>query len=144
MKQIMFLQWRIVVYPTIISLNECSTGLFLSFFLSFFLSLFCRDSPQWTTASSFTRFLDHIRRYTTVGKTALEEWSARHRDLYLPTHDTHNRHPRHRWDSSPQSQQANGRRPKGGRWGRADNLTTFICRLSWNMGASPSWNPQGL
>jgi hypothetical protein len=27
---------------------------------------------------------------------------------------------------------------------RADNLTTFICRLSWNLGASTSWNPQGL
>jgi len=27
---------------------------------------------------------------------------------------------------------------------RADNLTTFTCRLSWNLGASTSWNPQGL
>ena len=27
---------------------------------------------------------------------------------------------------------------------RADNLTTFICRLSWNLGASASWNHQGL
>ena len=27
---------------------------------------------------------------------------------------------------------------------RADNLTAFICRLSWNLGASTSWNPQGL
>jgi len=27
---------------------------------------------------------------------------------------------------------------------RADNLTTFMCRLSWNLGTSPSWNPQGL
>jgi len=29
-------------------------------------------------------------------------------------------------------------------WGRADNLTTFMCRLSWNLGASTSWNPLGL
>jgi hypothetical protein len=30
-------------------------------------------------------------------------------------------------------------------WGRrADNLTTFMCRLSWNLGTSTSWNPQGL
>jgi len=33
-------------------------------------------------------------------------------------------------------------------WGwrrpRADNVTTFMCRLSWNMGALTSWNPQGL
>jgi hypothetical protein len=27
---------------------------------------------------------------------------------------------------------------------RADNLTTFKCRLSWNLGASSSWNPQVL
>ena len=24
---------------------------------------------------------------------------------------------------------------------RADNITTFMCRLSWNLGASTSWNP---
>ena len=24
------------------------------------------------------------------------------------------------------------------------NLTAFMCRLSWNLGASTSWNPQGL
>src|SRR5215475_12309207 len=27
---------------------------------------------------------------------------------------------------------------------RADNLTTFMCRLSGHLGASTSWNPQGL
>jgi len=27
---------------------------------------------------------------------------------------------------------------------RADNLTTFMCRFSCNLGASTSWNPQGL
>ena len=27
---------------------------------------------------------------------------------------------------------------------RADNLATFMCRLSLNLGASTSWNPQGL
>ena len=26
----------------------------------------------------------------------------------------------------------------------ADNLTTFMCRLSWNLGASTFWNTQGL
>ena len=25
-----------------------------------------------------------------------------------------------------------------------DNLTASLCRLSWNVGASTSWNPQGL
>ena len=37
-------------------------------------------------------FLDHTQRRSTVGRTPLDEWSARHRDLYLTTHNTHNRH----------------------------------------------------
>ena len=49
------------------------------------------DSPQWVMASSFTRFIDHTQRRTTVGRTALDEWSARRRDLYLTAHNTHNR-----------------------------------------------------
>jgi len=36
-------------------------------------------------------FLDHTRRCTTVGRTPLDEWSASRRDLYLTTHDAHNR-----------------------------------------------------
>ena len=36
-------------------------------------------------------FLDHIQRRTTVGRTSLDEGSARRIDLYLTTHDTHNR-----------------------------------------------------
>jgi hypothetical protein len=42
-------------------------------------------------ASSFLRFLDHTQRRTTVGKIPLDEWSARRRDLYLTTHNNHNR-----------------------------------------------------
>ena len=36
-------------------------------------------------------FLDHTQRRSTVGRTPLDEWSASRRDLYLTTHDTHNR-----------------------------------------------------
>ena len=50
-----------------------------------------RSSPHWARASSFTRFLDRTHRHTTVGRTPLDEWSARHRDLYLTTHNIHNR-----------------------------------------------------
>jgi len=39
----------------------------------------------------FLMFIDHTRRCSTVGRTPLGEWSARCRDLYLTTHDTHNR-----------------------------------------------------
>jgi hypothetical protein len=41
--------------------------------------------------SSFLRFLDHIQRHTIVCTTPLDEWSARRRDLYMTTHNTHNR-----------------------------------------------------
>ena len=39
----------------------------------------------------FLMFLDHTQRRSTVGKTPLDEGSARRRDLYLTIHDTHNR-----------------------------------------------------
>jgi len=52
---------------------------------------FGSTTPHWARASSFTRFLDHTQRHITVGRTLLDVWSARHRDLYLFTHNTHNR-----------------------------------------------------
>jgi hypothetical protein len=39
----------------------------------------------------FLMFLDHTRQRSTVGRTPLDERSARRRDLYLTTHNTHNR-----------------------------------------------------
>jgi len=50
-------------------------------------------TPQWVLATSFTRFvfLDHTQRRITVGWTPLDEWSARRRDHYLTTHNTHNK-----------------------------------------------------
>ena len=56
--------------------------------MSFFL---WRCDPTPVMASSFLRFLDHTQQRTTVGRTPLDEWSARRRDLYLTTHNTHNR-----------------------------------------------------
>jgi len=50
-----------------------------------------RCGPTRAMASSFMRFLDHTQRRTTVGRTPLDEWSARRRDLYLITHNTWNR-----------------------------------------------------
>jgi hypothetical protein len=61
---------------------------------------FCRYNPLWVCilqpssgaiASSRTRFLDHTQRRATVGRTPLDEGSVRRRDLYLTTHNTHNR-----------------------------------------------------
>jgi hypothetical protein len=52
---------------------------------------FWRESPQWAKASLLSRFLDRTQRRTTINRTSLDESSARGRDLYLTTHNTHNR-----------------------------------------------------
>ena len=41
--------------------------------------------------SFLMKFLDHTQRRTTIGRTPLDEWVARRKDLYLTTHNTHNR-----------------------------------------------------
>jgi hypothetical protein len=50
-----------------------------------------RCDPTRVMTSSFLRFLDHTQQRTTVSRTPLDEWSARRRDLYPTTHNTHNR-----------------------------------------------------
>jgi hypothetical protein len=60
-------------------------------FLSFVLLLLLLSGilqPLRVWVSSFLRFRDHTQRHTTVGRTSLDEWSARRRDLYLTTHTT--------------------------------------------------------
>ena len=56
-----------------------------------FVCFLWRCGPTRVMASSFLRFLDHTQRRITVGRTPLDETSARRRDLYLTTHNTHNR-----------------------------------------------------
>jgi len=48
--------------------------------------LLWRCDPTRVMASPFLRFLDRTRR-TTVGRTPVDEWSARRRDLYLTTYN---------------------------------------------------------
>ena len=45
------------------------------------------QQPQLAKVSSFSMIHDH----TTLGRTPLDEWSARRRDLYPKTHNTHKR-----------------------------------------------------
>jgi hypothetical protein len=91
---------------------------------------FGRNSPQFTRVSSFRRFLDHTQRRTT-GRTPLDEWSARRRDLYLTRHNTQNRQTDMPplWDSYPQSQQWSGH------WDRlkAQWLPYLPPRLTWKI-----------
>jgi hypothetical protein len=67
------------------------TYIYLSPTTFYFFFLLWRCDPTRVMATSSLRFLDHTLRRTTVGRTPLDEWSARRRDLYLTTHDTHNR-----------------------------------------------------
>ena len=48
--------------------------------------------------------------------------------------------------TQPLTEMSTGNISWGERWlvRRADNVTTFMCRLSWDLGASTSWNSQGL
>ena len=55
------------------------------------LLLLSSITTDWVWILIFTRFLDHTQRRTTVGRTPLDEWPARRRDLYLTTHNNHNR-----------------------------------------------------
>jgi hypothetical protein len=50
-----------------------------------------RQPPRWVMASLFTKFIYHTQRRATVNKTTLDQWSARRWDLYLTTHNNHNR-----------------------------------------------------
>jgi hypothetical protein len=57
----------------------------------FCLFVFFLSAPSVPGAFSIKTFLYHTRRRATVGRTPLDEWSARRRVLYLTTHNTHNR-----------------------------------------------------
>ena len=79
---------------------------------NFFFVLW-RCDPTRVMDSSFWRFLDHTQRRTTVGRTPLDEWSARRTETSTWQHTTltTDKHPCPRWDSNLRSQQASGRRP---------------------------------
>ena len=61
------------------------------FYLFIYLFIFGAATQRGPWPPLSWGFLDHTQRRTTVGKTPLNEWLARHRDLYLTTHNTHNR-----------------------------------------------------
>ena len=68
---------------------------YVEFLLSFWFNIY--HPPLWccgptrAMASLFLRFLDHTQQRITVSRTPLDTWSSRCRDLYLTTHNTHNR-----------------------------------------------------
>ena len=79
-----------IVVKYIIPYHVIYRIIYIYIYIYFFFFLW-RCDPTRVMATSFLRFLDHTQRRTTVGRTPLDEWSARRRDLNLTTHNTHNR-----------------------------------------------------
>jgi hypothetical protein len=52
-----------------------------------FKFVFWCNSPTRARAASFLRFLDHAQRRIKINRTPLDEWSARRRDMFLPTYN---------------------------------------------------------
>ena len=89
-------------------------------------------------ASSLTRFLDYRQRRATVGRTPLNEWSARRRDLYLTTHNTHNRQtsmPRVGFESKISA----GERPKTYALDRAATGIGFLYQIYFSIPSVYIW-----
>jgi hypothetical protein len=129
--------WKISVRARV----QCKPGIlysttsqvqFLSFFC-FFLFLIC---------FTWSHLLIH-----TVGKTPLDEESARRRDLYLTTL-TRNRQPCRRRDSNPQSQKASDCRSTPETAPPKSLIFLYLYRepgkLSWYPSENNSWKIQGL
>ena len=87
---------------------------FCTFFFVFLLTQ--QPPPQWAMAPSFTRFLDHTQRRTTVGRIPLDEWSVRRRP-----------------DNTQHSQQTNVHAPGGIRTHNPSRLGAADLRL-WPHG----------
>ena len=88
------LTWCLLSYLNVFTQSWWCFKKFTFYFIIFktiFFYLAQQPPPQWAIASSFMRFLDHTQRRNTVGRTPLDEWSARRGHLYLTTHNTHNR-----------------------------------------------------
>jgi hypothetical protein len=69
---------------------ECTILKYIAILCIWLVIVLWRCNPTRIVASSFTTFLDHKKRRTTVSRTPLDELSARRRDLYLTAHNTHN------------------------------------------------------
>jgi len=87
--------------------------IFMSKYTVYFLIFFYHDAtaPSGPRPTYYRGFMITLR-HTTLGRTPLDECSARRTDLYLTIHNTHKRQTSMtRRDSNPQSQQSSGRRP---------------------------------
>jgi len=93
--------------------------------------LFLAPQPQWAMASSFTRFLEHTQRRTTLARTPVDKWSDRRRDLYLTTDNTYIHAPgRNRTHNLSRRVAADLRLRPCGHW---DQLRRLWILVIWNQ-----------
>ena len=69
-------------------INILNKNWFSALKVLFFIFVLWHHSPRLARAASFLRFLDRTQWHITVGRTPLDEGSARLRNLYLTTHNT--------------------------------------------------------
>jgi hypothetical protein len=75
-----------------IIIHHCSTLIFIHVPTIIYLFPFLwRNSPTRARAASFLRFLEHTHLHIAVGRTPLDERSARLRNPHLTTSNTHKR-----------------------------------------------------
>jgi len=87
-------KWQLIAYKQSNAIARCfhyKHCTYIHIYLFIYLFILWRCDPTRVLASSFLRYLDHTQRRITVDRTSRDEWSARRRDLYLTTHNTHNR-----------------------------------------------------
>ena len=88
----------ILLFSAVCNLPNAYLVLYICVYIYIFIYIYIffllwRCDPTRFMASSFLKFLDHTQRRITVGRTPLDEWSIRHRDLSLTTLTTNSRAP---------------------------------------------------
>jgi hypothetical protein len=71
-------------------LRQLTTSVTVSCFLKNLYFFHGAKAPSGPKPPHYRRFTITLR-HTTLGRTLLDDWSARRRDLYLATHNTHKR-----------------------------------------------------
>jgi hypothetical protein len=96
--------------------------------IRWFVSLFLTQQPPSGIGPPHYQGFGITLRYTTLGRTPLEEQSASRRDLCFTTHDIHNKHPCHKeirtYNLSRRSVAEPRIRPLG-HWDRQDWMLRF-------------------
>ena len=108
------LQGDIALQTKILHNLNIPEGFFSLILYQLYDCFFCGSSTRFRDMACPNGGFTITLRHATVGRTPLDEWSARRRELYLTVHKLiRDKHPCPRRDSNPQNQQASSsiRRP---------------------------------